>query len=127
MANVMIVDDSRLARRMMRAILEEGGHTVIEAESGTRAIDQFLIDRPAVVMLDLLMRDMGGLEVLAQLRQKDPDVRVVIATADIQTSTRRLAEQAGACGLVEKPFAAREVLKAVEQALKQGAWHDEPK
>jgi two-component system, chemotaxis family, chemotaxis protein CheY len=126
MAKVLIVDDSRLARRMMRAILEEGGHMVIEAESGAAAMEQFFIDKPDVVMLDLLMREMNGLEVLQKLRQMDPDVRVVVATADIQTSTRRLAEEAGACGLVEKPFVAPHVLKAVEQALQQGAWN-EPK
>jgi two-component system, chemotaxis family, chemotaxis protein CheY len=120
MAKILVVDDSGLARRMMRTILEGGGHTVIEADNGPAAIEQFFIEKPALVMLDLLMRDMGGMEVLAKLRQMDPDVRVVVATADIQSSTRLLVQEAGARAVIEKPFVAQNVLNAVEQALNEG-------
>jgi two-component system, chemotaxis family, chemotaxis protein CheY len=124
MAKILIVDDSRLARRMLRTILEEGGHTVIEAESGAMAMEQFFVEKPDVVLLDLLMREMSGMETLDNLRQMDADARVVVATADIQSSTRLLVEQAGACGLVEKPFTTQAVLNAVDRALNEGIWHE---
>jgi two-component system, chemotaxis family, chemotaxis protein CheY len=120
MAKILVVDDSGLARRMMRTILEGGSHTVIEADNGPAAIEQFFIEKPDLVMLDLLMRDMGGMEVLAKLRQMDPDVRVVVATADIQSSTRLLVQEAGARAVIEKPFVAQSVLNTVEQALNEG-------
>jgi two-component system, chemotaxis family, chemotaxis protein CheY len=123
MARILIVDDSGLARRMMRNILESGGHMVLEADNGSAAIERFFIEKPDLVMLDLLMREMGGLEVLAKLRQMDPGACVVVATADIQSSTRLMAEEAGARAVIEKPFVAQNVLNAVERVLNEGVQH----
>lgn len=63
------------------------------------------------------MEGMHGLDVLRELRRMDPSARVVVATADIQRSTQEMAEGAGACGFVSKPFLREQVLKAVQQAL----------
>jgi two-component system, chemotaxis family, chemotaxis protein CheY len=80
------------------------------------------VDRPDVVLLDVTMAEMNGLEVLGQLRAMDPDARVVMATADVQTSTRTLAEAGGAVGFVVKPLASDTVVRAVTAALAgQGA------
>jgi two-component system, chemotaxis family, chemotaxis protein CheY len=101
----------------MRSILEAEGYKVIEAADGHAALEQFFVRRPDLVMLDLLMREMAGLEVLTKLRQMDAQARVIIATADIQSSTRRMAEQAGALAVIGKPFAAAVVLETVRHAL----------
>jgi chemotaxis protein CheC len=66
------------------------------------------------------MKGLYGLEVLAKLRQMDDDVRVVVATADIQTSTRAMVVEAGAYGFITKPFTALQVLDGVKAALQQG-------
>ncbi len=66
------------------------------------------------------MRGMHGLDVLQKLLELDPQARVVIATADIQRSTRRMAEAAGACGFVTKPFVEKQVLSEVDAALREG-------
>jgi two-component system chemotaxis response regulator CheY len=63
------------------------------------------------------MAGMDGLEVLRQLKALDPDARVVMATADVQSSTRVLAEAGGAAGFVTKPFNADAILGAVDAAL----------
>ena len=73
-AKVLLVDDSGLARRSTRRILEGAGYAVIEAEDGMAAIEQYYVEKPDVVMLDLIMKGMYGLEVLSKLREMDPDV-----------------------------------------------------
>jgi two-component system chemotaxis response regulator CheY len=78
----------------------------------------YFLDRPDLVLLDLTMPGMHGLDVLSTLRRMDPAARVVVATADIQSSTRVLAEQAGALGFINKPLGAENVLTAVNEALK---------
>lgn len=117
MTTILVVDDSAMSRRMLRRILEAAGHSVLEAEDGLAALERYALERPALVLLDMTMRGMHGLEVLDQLRALDPEARVVVASADIQRSTRELVAQGGARGFVAKPFEAERVLEAVRQAL----------
>ena len=56
MARILIVDDSALSRRMLRRILEGAGHEVIEAEDGMVAIEKYFLNKPDVVLLDLIMK-----------------------------------------------------------------------
>jgi two-component system, chemotaxis family, chemotaxis protein CheY len=117
MAKILIVDDSALSRRRLRGILESAEHTVIEAEEGMIAIEKYFLERPDVVLLDLIMRGMFGIEVLKKLRQMDPQVKVVVATADIQTSTQTIVLEEGAMSFVTKPFVPEQILMAVNSAL----------
>jgi two-component system chemotaxis response regulator CheY len=117
MARILVVDDSALSRKISRRILEEAGHAVEEAADGLAALERYALARPDLVLLDVTMNDMDGLEVLRQLRAMDPAARVVMATADAQTSTRGLSEAGGAVGFVLKPFARETVLRAVDAAL----------
>ena len=71
-AQILIVDDSGLARRRARAILEAAGFEVIEAEDGMAALESYFVSKPDVVLLDLVMKGMYGLDVLAKLREMDP-------------------------------------------------------
>jgi two-component system chemotaxis response regulator CheY len=117
MARILIVDDSSLSRKISRRILEEAGHTVEDAADGLSALERYALARPDLVLLDVTMNEMNGLEVLRQLRTMDPDARVVMATADAQTSTRTLSEAGGAVGFVLKPLVRESVLRAVDAAL----------
>ncbi len=121
MATVLIVDDSNLSRRTSRRILEAGGYQVREVSDGMSALEQYALDRPDIVLLDVTMTDINGLEVLRQLRAIDPAARVVMATADVQTSTRELALAAGAVGFVTKPLSPDVVLAAMAVALEAAA------
>jgi two-component system, chemotaxis family, chemotaxis protein CheY len=116
-AKVLIVDDSALTRRSLRQILETGGYEVVEAEDGLSALERYYLDRPDVVMLDLVMRGMYGLDVLHKLRELDADARVVVVSADIQSSSQELADQAGAKAFINKPFDKAEILVALDTAL----------
>jgi two-component system, chemotaxis family, chemotaxis protein CheY len=117
MATILIVDDSNLSRKTSRRILEAGGHGVRDVADGMSALEQYALDRPDLVLLDVTMADMNGLEVLRQLRAIDPAARVVMATADVQSSTRELALAGGAVGFVTKPLNSDVVLAAVAAAV----------
>jgi two-component system, chemotaxis family, chemotaxis protein CheY len=115
---VLLVDDSGLARRSTRRLLEEAGYEVVEAEDGLAALERFAVDRPDVVLLDLVMKGMYGLDVLEKLREMDPAARVIVVSADVQTSSRELVQAAGASGFINKPAAAADVLSMIEQVMK---------
>jgi two-component system chemotaxis response regulator CheY len=117
---VLLVDDSGLARRSTRRILEGAGYEVVEAEDGMAAIERYFVEKPDVVMLDLVMKGMYGLEVLSKLREMDPDARVVVLSADIQTSSRELVQAAGAAGFLSKPADTRQMLDMVARAADRG-------
>jgi two-component system chemotaxis response regulator CheY len=119
-AKILVVDDSGMARRTLRRILEPAGFDVVEAEDGIAAIERYFLERPDLVMLDMVMQGLSGLETLGKLREIDARARVIVATADIQHSTREMAAAAGSRGLVNKPFTADAVLKAVNAVLEGG-------
>ncbi len=123
-AKVLIVDDSNLARRTLRHMLEEMGHTVEEAADGTQALERYYINRHDLVLLDMVMNGMYGLEVLGKMRELNPEVRVIVATADIQTSTREQVRGAGAAAFVNKPVNRKQLAEVVTSVLEGGtSWN----
>jgi len=121
MATVLVVDDSGYARRLLRQTLEAGGHAVIEAASGMAGLEAYAMQAPDVVLLDLTMEDVGGLEVLQRLREIDPNARVIVVSADIQRATGKQVAEAGAFRFLAKPADAEDVIEAVNAALGEGA------
>ncbi|ODU23510.1 MAG: histidine kinase, partial [Verrucomicrobia bacterium SCN 57-15] len=103
-ANILIVDDSGLARRTVRNMLEELGHSVEEAADGAQALERYVLNHHDLVILDMVMHGMYGLEVLSKFRELNPKLPVIIATADIQKSTREQVHAAGAAAMVNKPL-----------------------
>jgi len=116
-AKVLIVDDSSVSRRLVQGYLEAAGHEVTEAYDSMPALDQFTLEKPDMVQLDLVMSGMGGLEVLQKLRETDSQARVIVTTADIQNSTRNMATQAGSCAFLNKPIRREELSTAVNSSL----------
>ena len=118
---ILIVDDSALSRRTLRRILETAGYDIVEADDGMTALEVYFLEKPDLVLLDLVMKGMYGLDVLVKLREMDQEARVVVASADIQSSTRKMVDEAGALGFINKPFVSEQVVAAVEAALAKGA------
>ena len=114
---VLIVDDSALARRNLRQILESANCEVDEAEDGLSALERYFLDKPDVVLLDLVMRGMYGLDVLEKLRQLDPLAKVVVVSADVQTSSQQLVDEAGAKAFITKPFDREEIIGTLNAVL----------
>ena len=117
MAKILVVDDSGLSRRTLRRILEAEGHEIVEAEDGDHALEQYFLDKPDLVLLDLVMKGMYGVDVLTRLRQMDAEARVIVASADIQSSTHAMVKEAGAFAFITKPFLPAQVMLAVNAAL----------
>ncbi len=117
---ILIVDDSALSRRTLRRILEAAGYEVVEADDGMTALEVYFLEKPVLVLLDLVMKGMYGLDVLVKLREMDPKALVVVASADIQSSTRSMVDEAGAFGFINKPFVSAQVIAHVEAALAGG-------
>jgi len=118
---ILIVDDSSLSRRTLRRILETAEYEIVEADDGMVALETYFLEKPSLVLLDLVMKGMYGLDVLVKLREMDQQARVIVASADIQSSTRKMLDEAGALGFINKPFISEQVLATVEAALKEGA------
>jgi two-component system chemotaxis response regulator CheY len=114
---ILLVDDSAMARRSARQILESAGYAVAEAEDGLVALERYFLDKPDLVLLDLVMKGMNGLDVLSKLTQMDGDARVVVLSADVQESSRQLAAEAGAAGFLTKPIDRIVLLNLVAKTL----------
>lgn len=111
---ILVVDDSAMSRRMLRRIVESAGYEVVEADEGAAGLEQYFLEKPDLVFLDLTMKDMYGLDVLAKLRELDAEARVIIASADIQDSTREMVAAAGANAFINKPLSPEKVLQALK-------------
>jgi two-component system, chemotaxis family, chemotaxis protein CheY len=114
---VLVVDDSALSRRTLRQILEPAGYEVAEAEDGLSALERYFLEKPDIVLLDLVMKGMYGLDVLTKIRELDAEAKVVIVSADIQTSSHELVEAAGARAFVNKPFDRTDILNTLASVL----------
>jgi two-component system, chemotaxis family, chemotaxis protein CheY len=117
MARILVVDDSNMSRRIVRSILEGAGHEIVEATDGMAALEQYSLSRPQLVLLDLVMSGMYGIDVLKKLIEMDANAKVVIASADIQNFTRTAAMEAGAAAFVTKPIAGETLLQTVGTVL----------
>ena len=119
-AKILVVDDSGLARRLLRKILEELGHEVEDVPDGAQGLERYVLNRHDAVILDLLMHGMYGLEVLQKFRQLNPEVPVIIVTADIQRTTRDQVKEAGAVAMVNKPVSKEQLAEVLEVVLGGG-------
>ena len=118
---ILLVDDSGMARRGARQILESAGYAVAEAEDGMSALERYFLEKPDLVLLDLVMKGMNGLDVLKKLQEMDERARVIVVSADVQDSSRTMAESGGAAGFLNKPVDRAALLSAVAKALDTGS------
>ena len=117
MVRILLVDDSPIVRAMVGGALEMAGFTVLCAESGAQALEQFSRERPDVVVCDLVMPGMDGIAVVRALRALDPLAPVIILTeqGDVDSCVRALRE--GAEGFLSKGMPLEMLEREVRQAL----------
>ena len=123
---ILIVDNLNLSCRISGWTLLDAGFEVVEAADGIAALERYFLDKPDVVLLDITMKGMSGIEALDKnWARLDEKARVVIATADIQSSTRTLTRDAGErLGFITKPLIASQLLTAVNAALRgETSWN----
>lgn len=116
---ILIVDDSALSRKLMKKILQQVSDCqLVEVSDSLVAFETILAELPDLVLLDLNMEGINGLELLTSIKQVQPNLKVMIASADIQKATIDEAIQKGALDYITKPFNDKEILTKVENALK---------
>lgn len=115
---ILVVDDALFMRRVIRRNLEECGcREIYEAGNGKEALELFGQQKPDLVLLDITMPGMSGLEVLEELHRESPETRVVMCSAIGQDQMIANALMSGAMDFIVKPFKADEFKKIVENAL----------
>ena len=118
MAKILIVDDSRTSRKILRGILEEFGHEVIgEAENGEEGYLKYKENKPDAVTMDITMPKRDGLECLKVIKHFDAEAKVVMVTAAGQKDKMMDAIKNGASEFVTKPFDKEEIKKALDIVL----------
>ena len=110
--HVLIVDDEPNVRRVLATLLEQAGFSTTRASSGERALDLVRAQDPDLVLTDLRMPGMDGMELLGKLTASFPEIPVVMLTAFSQKDYVEEASRAGAMGYLVKPFTKQDVLPA---------------
>ncbi|MBQ7832404.1 MAG: response regulator [Lachnospiraceae bacterium] len=114
MAKILIVDDSRTSRKILKTILEGAGHEVIgEAVDGVDGVNKFQELSPEITTLDITMPNMDGLEALKEIKKVNADAKIIMVTAAGQQNKMVEAIKSGASEFVTKPFEAEEIVALI--------------
>lgn len=115
MAKILIADDSQFMRASLKDIFAESGHTFIEAVNGKDALDKFEIEKPDLVLLDVIMPEIDGLEVLKKISK---NAKIIVISAVGQEKMINEAMELGALDYIVKPFEAKKVIDVAKKVLK---------
>jgi CheY-like chemotaxis protein len=115
MASILIIDDAAFSRRMLRKYLQIDGYEILEAVNGQEGLEIIRSHKPGCILIDLLMPDVSGFDVLKVLQQEGLKIPAIIVSADIQNSSRQQGMELGAVGFINKPVKEDELRQAVRQ------------
>lgn len=116
MAKILIVDDSKTSRKILRSILTDNGHEIIgEAINGKEAISKFVELQPDITTMDITMPVMDGLEALREIKDISKDAKVIMVTAAGQKSKMVDAIKYGAIEFLIKPFEASQIIEIIDK------------
>jgi CheY-like chemotaxis protein len=117
-AVILIVDDSKLILSMVGKTLRNNGYAVITAGGGLEAITKASAEKPDCIILDLLMPELSGFDVLSVLQTRGFSIPIIVLTADIQETTKKKCLALGAFDFLNKPHGEKDLIATVEKALK---------
>lgn len=116
--NILICDDAAFMRMMIKDILSKNGYNVVgEAENGAKAVEKYAELKPDLVLMDITMPNMDGLEALKAIKSKDPNANIVMCSAMGQESMVIDAIKSGAKDFIVKPFKPDRILKTVSSIV----------
>jgi len=117
---IMLVDDAQVMRLVLSRILKGAGYEIAgEASTGKEAVQKYGKIKPDLVMMDITMPEMSGIDAVKEIKKIDPQARVIMCTAIGQKSFVIEALEAGALNYIVKPFDQEKVLTAVGATLKK--------
>ena len=118
-SKILVVDDSAFTRQVVRNVLNGRGYrAVIEAENGEEALKKYEKEKPDVVLLDVIMPNLHGSEVLKKIMIMDENAKVIMLSAVGQQKTVRICNKLGSVGYIVKPFDDELLVTSVEKALR---------
>ena len=118
MAKILIVDDAAFMRMMIKDILTKNGYEIAaEAENGQKAVEKYAETKPDLVLMDITMPEMDGIQALKKIKELDGGANVIMCSAMGQQAMVIEAIQSGARDFIVKPFAADRILEAVRKAI----------
>ncbi len=120
MAKVLIIDDAKFTRTMLKKMIAEFGHETIEAENGREGLEKITSENPDLVLTDILMPEMEGTELLKLLRETNMDVKVIVISANIQDTIRDQCMNLGVSEFFGKPPDKEKLKKVIEGILANG-------
>ena len=126
MARLMIVDDERSVRELITRYTQTQGHEPVAYSSGRSAIDAFEQNPPDLLIVDLRIGDMDGLDVIKACKAKSADLPVIMITGHASVETAVEVMRLGAYDYLTKPFELEDLGRTIQAALTQGSTHDEP-
>ena len=116
--NILICDDAAFMRMMIKDILSKNGYNVVgEAENGVKAVEKYDETKPDLVLMDITMPEMDGINALKKIKEKDPNASVIMCSAMGQQAMVIESIQSGARDFIVKPFQADRVLEAVKKVV----------
>ena len=116
--SILICDDAAFMRVMIKDILTKNGYEVAgEAENGLKAVEKYNETKPDLVMMDITMPEMDGIQALKKIKEADPAANIIMCSAMGQQAMVIESIQSGAKDFIVKPFQADRVLEAVKRQL----------
>ena len=116
--NILICDDAAFRRMMIKDILTKNGYNIAgEAENGAKAVEKYNETKPDLVLMDITMPEMDGIQALKKIKEGDPNATVIMCSAMGQQAMVIEAIQSGAKDFIVKPFQAERVLEAVKKVV----------
>ena len=116
--NVLICDDAAFMRMMIKNVLTKGGYNVVgEAENGAKAVEKYKELSPDLVLMDITMPEMDGIQALTEIKKIDGGAKVIMCSAMGQQAMVVESIQAGAKDFIVKPFQEDRVLEAVKKVI----------
>jgi YesN/AraC family two-component response regulator len=120
MARILLIDDDDSVRRVLRLMLDQFGHVVVEARNGREGIEMFMEANADLVITDIVMPEKEGLEVLKELRKLLPAVKIIAISGGGRvnpTDYLRMAKFLGAATVLAKPISCEALIGAVNEVL----------
>ena len=116
--NILICDDAAFMRMMIKDILTKNGYNIAgEAENGAKAVEKYAELKPDLVLMDITMPEMDGIEALKKIKASDPGASVIMCSAMGQQAMVIESIQSGAKDFIVKPFQADRVIEAVQKVV----------
>lgn len=119
MLRVLVIDDEAMVRKIVRKMLERAGHNVVEAENGRLGIEQLKSTAFDLVITDIIMPEMEGIETLINVKRQRPETQVIAMSGGGRTGNvdfLQTAQKLGAAAILHKPFTMASLAGAVEEA-----------